>query len=218
MSWRRPQAVARQARHASGLLGRLIAAVMARETWVANQLAIEALEVGPGDSVLDVGCGHGRSLAALAARATGGRVVGVDPSELMVAIAIRRNRRLVRTGRVEVKLGQAERLPLEAASVDRALCVHTLYFWDDLDDPFGEIARVLRPGGRLALLFRERGAAGTEAFPADVYTFPTLEEVRNALVAVGFSVRSDGPAGGREGAPILLTAERRQADRDGCNQ
>jgi ubiquinone/menaquinone biosynthesis C-methylase UbiE len=209
VSWRRPHAIARQARHASGLLGRLIAAIMARETWAANRLAIEALGVAPGHGVLDVGCGHGRSLAELARRASGGHVIGVDPSELMVAMAIRRNRRGVRAGRIEVRVGRAERLPLDTASVDRVLCVHTLYFWEDLDDPFGEIARVLRPGGRLALLFRERGGAGTEAFPADVYRFPTLEEVGAALGAVGFSLLSAGPAGGQPDAPILVIAERR---------
>lgn len=211
MSWRRPHAIARQARHASGLFGRLIASIMARETWAANRLAIGALEVRPGHGVLDVGCGHGRSLAELARRAVGGRVIGVDPSELMVALAIRRNRRWVRASRVEVKVGRAERLPLETASVDRVLCVHTLYFWETLDDPFGEIARVLRPGGRLALLFRERGGAGTEAFPADVYTFPTVDEVRRALGAVGFSVTSAGPAGGEEDAPVLVVGERLQS-------
>lgn len=60
---------------------------MARETWSQNLRAMDALGIERGDHILNVGCGHGRSLMELAARAPRGRVVGVDPSELMVEIA-----------------------------------------------------------------------------------------------------------------------------------
>ncbi|NJM36345.1 MAG: methyltransferase domain-containing protein [Rhodomicrobium sp.] len=87
---RRPRFIAEQARHAKGALGRLIAFIMARETRAENIRAIEALAVTPRDHVLDIGSGPGRSIAELAARTPDGRVVGVDPSELMVEIAARR--------------------------------------------------------------------------------------------------------------------------------
>jgi SAM-dependent methyltransferase len=89
---RRPRFVAEQARNAQGLPGRLVAFVVARKTRGVNQRAIEALGINRIDHVLDLGCGHGRSLTELAARAAAGHVVGVDPSERMVKIASRRNR------------------------------------------------------------------------------------------------------------------------------
>jgi ubiquinone/menaquinone biosynthesis C-methylase UbiE len=208
---RRPRFIAAQARHAKGPLGRLVASIMARETWVENQRAIEALGITEGDRILDVGCGHGRSLATLAARAPKGRVTGVDPSALMVDIAVHRNRSLVKARRVDVTIAAVEALPFPDSSFDKALCVHVLYFWDSLDDSLREIARVLKPDGRLALVFRsaadERAVA---AFPKDIYQFPTETEVVSALTAAGFDIgRIDFGDASQRGRPILITGTRR---------
>ena len=73
---RRPRFIAEQARNAQGLLGRLVAFIMARETRGVNQRVIEALGINRIDHVLDLGCGHGHSLAELVARAPAGHVVG----------------------------------------------------------------------------------------------------------------------------------------------
>ena len=71
---RRPQFISEHARNARGILGRLIAFIMARETWSQNMRAMDALGIGQADQVLDVGCGHGRSLTEIVARAPGGAV------------------------------------------------------------------------------------------------------------------------------------------------
>ena len=147
---RRPVFIAQQARNAKGILGWIIASLMAHETWAQNRRAIDALGVARGDHVLDIGCGPGRSLATLANLAPEGRVVGADPSSLMAELAVRRNSTLVRARRVEIVMASATSLPFADAAFDKALCVHVLYFWNDLDRAFAEIARVLKPGGKLA--------------------------------------------------------------------
>lgn len=206
----RPHFIAEQARHAKGLLGWIIASIMARETWAANLRAIDALEVGERDHVLDVGCGHGRGLGALAARASKGLTVGADPSPLMAEIAVRRNRRLVKKGRVRVAVSGAEALPFADAAFDKVLCVHVVYFWADLDACLREIARVMKPGGRMALLFRtDADRAAVAAFPADVYRFPALKEMTLALAAAGFLVDAGVTTGDPAEGPVLLVAERR---------
>jgi SAM-dependent methyltransferase len=208
---RRPRFIAAQARHASGLLGRLIAFIMSRETWAENKRAIDALGIEESDHVLDIGCGHGRSLAALAARAQKGRIAGVDPSELMAEIAVQRNRELVKARRVVVATAGAEQLPFADAAFDKALCVHVVYFWEDLDAAFREIARVLKLGGRLALVFRTNDdEAAVRAFPADVYRFPSLTDVRSALMGAGFAVDRTDERGG--GLMLLITAKTRGHD------
>lgn len=205
---RRPRFIAEQARDARGPLGRLIAFIMARETWGENRRAIEALGVEQGDHVLDVGCGHGRGLATLAALAPKGRVVGADPSALMAEIAVQRNRKLVRAHRVDVVVAGADTLPFPDAAFDKAMCVHVVYFWTDLGVALTEVARVLKPGGKLALLFRtDADKAATQAFPADVYRFPTLQQIVCGLETAGFVV--DVPEAlveQQRTGPILLTA------------
>ena len=186
---RRPVFIAQQARNAKGVLGRIIASLMAHETWAQNRRAIDALGVARGDHVLDIGCGPARSLATLANLAPEGRVVGADPSSLMAELAVRRNSALVRARRVEIVMASAASLPFADAAFDKALCVHVLYFWNDLDRPFAEIARVLKPGGKLALLFRTSAdAKAAQAFPAEVYRFPSLTEVIAPLEAAGLAV------------------------------
>lgn len=204
---RRPPAIAEQARNAHGLLGRLVAFIMARETWGQNLRAIEALDIRDGDHVLDIGCGHGRSLAALAARAPGGRVVGADPSALMAEIAVARNRGLIRRRRVEVAVAGVEALPFESASFDRALCVHVIYFWKDLNLGLREIARVLKPGARLALILRTSAdTAAVSRFPAQVYSFRSLDEVLSALRAAG--LETEVADHGREPALVVVRKAR----------
>jgi ubiquinone/menaquinone biosynthesis C-methylase UbiE len=206
---RRPQFIAEQARNARGLLGRLIAFIMARETWSQNLRAMDALRINPSDRILDVGCGHGRGLAELAARTSKGKVVGVDPSELMIEIAAHRNAALIKAARVDVVLAAAESLPFPDGSFDKVICVHVLYFWKDLDASFREIARVLRPGGRLGLLFRTNANPQTVAsFPREIYLFPALADVRELLGQAGLDVEVAGDCASE---PAMLLAEKRRA-------
>ena len=210
---RRPVFIAEQARHARGWLGRLIAFVMAHETWAQNKSAIEALSITETDRVVDIGCGPGRSIGAIAALASKGQVVGIDPSELMVEIAIHRNRSRIKKGRAQIAIASASRLPFEDECFDKALCVHVVYFWNDLGAAFHEIARVLKPGGRLALLFRTNAdKKAVSAFPAEVYRFVAFADVIAAMEEAGFAVeKKDGLCREPIVTPLLLLAQKRGA-------
>lgn len=204
---RRPRFIAEQARHANGVLGRFIAFVMARETFADNQRAIESLHIEKGDRVLDVGCGHGRNLAAIACKASEGSVAETDPSDLMAQIAVQRNRALVKAKRVSIVIATAADLPFPNETFDKALCVHVIYFWKDVASSFREIARVMKPGATLALVFRtDADAAAVHAFPADVYSFRSLPEVTGALESVGFAVLLPGQGEKSQNLPVLLIA------------
>lgn len=204
---RRPRFIAAQARRAQGPLGRLIAFIMARETAEPNRRAIEALGVLPDDRILDVGCGPGIALTDLAAAAPAGHVAGVDPSPLMISVAQRRNKSLVRSGRVSVTEASATALPFPDQTFDKALCVHVIYFWDNLGPCLREIARVLKPGGRVALLFRSSDdPRSVQSFPTSIYRFRTQHEVEAALAAAGLAVKSPQPVDPQ--LPTLLVATR----------
>ena len=185
---RRPEFIARQSRCPSGLLGWLIAKVMAVETAPANVCALNLLELQATDHVLDVGCGHGRTVERAASTVAQGFVAGVDLSERMVRMACRRNRRHIEEGRVEIKKGDSARIPYPEHSFDKVCSVHTLYFWPDPLRHLREIHRVMKPGGRFVLGFgpKEDEQAAAQ-FPRSVYRFYTSEEVRSLLCQVGFT-------------------------------
>ncbi|MBI5490441.1 MAG: class I SAM-dependent methyltransferase, partial [Deltaproteobacteria bacterium] len=127
---------------------------------------LAAVHVGPADRLLDVAAGPGTS-SVLAAVETGCRVTALDLSEknLEHAAALARTRGVAE--RVDVRPADAERLPFPDESFDVVLCECAFCTFPDKTRAAAELARVLRPGGRLALsdmvLDRDR-------FPADLDT------------------------------------------------
>lgn len=108
-------------------------------------------EVRPGDVVLDLGCGAGfDSLLAASRVDPTGKVVGVDLTPEMVAKA-QANARLRGTANVDFRVGRAERLPLESASVDVVITNGVFNLCIDKTAVVAEIWRVLKPGGRLQM-------------------------------------------------------------------
>jgi len=110
------------------------------------------VSIGERDTILDVGCGGGRTLTKLAALATGGVVHGVDYSAESVAAARRNNRHLEATGRVVVQEASVTDLPFADDTFDLVTAVETHFWWSDIAAGIREIVRVLKPGGRLAII------------------------------------------------------------------
>jgi SAM-dependent methyltransferase len=204
---RRPEFIARQSRCPSGLLGKLILRIMAGETAPENAVALDLLDLRASDSALDIGFGHGRSLAELARRC-GGLVAGVDISPNAVATALRGFRALVERGSMEVRRADGETLPFADGRFDKALSIHTLYFWKNPERCLTEIARVIKPGGRFVLGFRPRSDTRAVAdLPASVYTFYDPPEVAALLDRAGF-VDVEMIVGARHRSVLLARATR----------
>jgi SAM-dependent methyltransferase len=112
---------------------------------------IEALALKPGETVLDLGSGGGLD-AFLAAQVVGpkGRVIGVDMTPQMLERA-RANADRSGLSNVEFRQGRLESLPLEDASVDAVTSNCVINLVPDKQAVFREVARVLRPGGRVAI-------------------------------------------------------------------
>ena len=130
-------------------LGSLPEEATASFAGVANPLAIAPLLAG--ETVLDIGCGAGTDLMLAARRiAPAGRALGVDMTASMREKA-RAAARAAGLPNVEVLAGDAESLPLPDESVDVVISNGVLNLAPDKDAAFAEVARVLRPGGRLQL-------------------------------------------------------------------
>jgi len=158
-----------------GAVGRfLIAPWLDRISRAMNRLALERLDLGPGETVLEVGFGGGALLRRL--RRRGARVSGVDVSPEMVA----------RARGFDVRLATAERLPFPSATFDKAVSVNSLYFWPDPAAALAELARVLRPGGRLVLCFEP--PEELRKWRGHVHGFRLMEvaQVRALIEGAGF--------------------------------
>ena len=155
--------IAAQLRRPGGALGRFVMTRMLNRG-NAQQIAgtLEVLDLQPGDDYLDLGFGGGASLRKAARVVTEGTLVGVDVSEDMVEVGKRRLRKLIRAGRLELALGDVAALPFEDDRFTKISTINTLYFWPAPAAGMAELARVLAPGGRLAVGFS--GAAKMERY------------------------------------------------------
>jgi SAM-dependent methyltransferase len=132
---------------------RAVEAVYATADIVEQRAAtLAALELRPGERVIDIGCGPGY-LANEMAAAVGqdGFVLGVDPSPSMLAIAGRRDK--VRgAARVKLEQGSANDLPSPDDSFDAAVSTQVYEYVEDMEGALAEVRRTLKPRGRLAIL------------------------------------------------------------------
>ncbi|MFI9612943.1 class I SAM-dependent methyltransferase [Streptomyces sp. NPDC052023] len=133
----------------SGPLGRIGGRLMARGNAAAERHAVALAAPAEQDVVLVIGPGPGVGLGAAAQRSA--HVVGVDPSDVMLAMARRRCAPLIRRGRLRLSPGTAARTGQPDASVDVVISVNNLQLWPDVPAALAELHRVLRPGGRLLL-------------------------------------------------------------------
>jgi SAM-dependent methyltransferase len=122
-------------------------AIAQRQLWAVGERVVRRIDVRPGEEVLDVACGTGN--AAIRAAEAGGTVVGLDLTpELFEA-----GRRLAADAGVEVEWvqGDAEELPFADETFDVVLSTFGAMFAPRHEVTAHELARVLRPGGRMAL-------------------------------------------------------------------
>jgi SAM-dependent methyltransferase len=143
-------------------------------------------------TILDVGCGGGRTIDRLASIATKGKVFGVDYSEESVATARETNARWIEQGRVDIQLGTVSRLPFADGTFDLVTAVETHYYWPDLPRDVREVFRVLKPSGTFAIIAEAyRGRRNDWLFRPTMTlilraAYLTPDEHRHLLVDAGF--------------------------------
>lgn len=178
----------RQLARPEGPWGVLTGRLMVHLNAAPYRAAIAALGPYPDHRVLEIGFGPGAGLAELARRATRGHVFGLEGSQAMIELAAARNRTALETGRMTLTAGDLRYLPWADASFDRVLGVNVAYFFDPAGGAMGEIARVLRPGGRAVLYVTDR--ATMERWPfAGPQTHVTYDAdaLRDLMTTGGFA-------------------------------
>jgi SAM-dependent methyltransferase len=172
--------------------------------------------------VIDLGCGPAMLLVELRGLMPAATLVGVDPSKDMLGLA----RQVAGEGPAapafEVREGRAEAIPADDGAVDLVACRNVLHEWDDTARGFGEVARVLRPGGRLVIMDFDGGyprwklrsiagltrvLAGRDAARGIIRPFEdalTEDQVHAFCQGAGLAVLSSR----RKGRSLFVVAER----------
>ena len=144
--------LAKQLGRPEGLRGRVVGRGLNKGNRAAVTAAVEASGVGPGQVAADIGFGGGVGLQLLLDRVgPDGHVHGVELSDTMLRQARRRYAAECAAGRLTLQPGTLGDLPLEDASLDGLVTANTVYFVEDLERAFAEIARVLRPTGHAVI-------------------------------------------------------------------
>jgi SAM-dependent methyltransferase len=165
----------------------------------AAETVVDHLGPRPDEVVLDLGCGTGNATMIAAGR--GARVIGVDPSPRLLEIA--RGNAAAAGLEAEFVIGSAASVPVPADSADAVISVFGVIFAPDAAAAAAEIARVLRPGGRIALSawLPEGGLNDTARLRADLvagvrdevpssvpFSWHDPEALRELLAPHGFSI------------------------------
>ena len=133
-------------------IGRMYASIMNRSHTTLTSWGLEHVTIGKSDTILDVGCGGGRTVQRLATIAPDGKVFGIDYSADSVAVARSTNKDLISAGRVDVQRASVSQLPFADGTFDLVTAVETQYYWPDPVNDLREILRVLKPGGSLVTI------------------------------------------------------------------
>ena len=134
-----------------GSLGRAMLCFMNYTHAPLTNWGLKLVNVQDGWTMLDVGCGGGFTIRRLLKRSKDAQVYGIDISEESVTKARQVNAEVL-DKQVYVTQGSAEQLPYNDEMFDLVTAVETVYFWPNLPDCLQEVRRVLKPGGKFAIM------------------------------------------------------------------
>ena len=132
-------------RKPQGKLGNIQLKSMNKEHTPVSLWGLKHLNIKSDDFILDIGCGGGINVKRMAANAK--KVYGIDYSIESVKLSREVNEKLINEGKVEILEGNVVELPFNDNTFDIITAFETVYFWPDIEKCFGEVKRVLKPGG-----------------------------------------------------------------------
>lgn len=143
-------------RKPKGKLGNIQLKSMNKEHTPVSLWGLKHLDIKEDDIILDVGCGGGINIKRMAEKAK--KVYGVDYSIESVKLSREVNRQGIYDGKVEVMNGNVQKLPFDDETFDIVTAFETIYFWPDIEKCFGEVKRVLKPGGVFLIGMESNGS------------------------------------------------------------
>ena len=169
-----------------GSLGRVMLSFMNYTHAPLTNWGLKLVDVQDGWTMLDVGCGGGFTIRRLLKRSQDAQVYGIDISEESVAKAKKVNAKVL-DKQVFVTQGSAEKLPYEDGKFDLVTAVETVYFWPNLPGCLQEVHRVLKSGGRFAILVEVVDSDSMWTNVVEGMTAYSPEDLKKLLDEAGFT-------------------------------
>lgn len=174
------QRLIEQAKKPNGFVGSAMLRIMNFAHSGMNTWLIKHGDVYDGDTVLDIGCGGGKTLQILSNINPSGKVYGIDFSEQAVRDSIKTNKMDVANGKVIVKQASVSNIPYPNQFFDAITAFQTHYFWPDLANDVKEVFRVLKHGGKFIII--------SELYKINYHmkAYKTKSEIEQLYESIGF--------------------------------
>lgn len=156
--------------------------------------------------VLDVGCGGGKNLQRILNHSKSINAIGIDISPTSVKTSVRKNRRAIKSGRLQVVQGSVEALPFASNLFDLVTAVESVHYWE-IEKGLSEVYRTLKKGGQFLIVNETQTSDGLGAYLAEVgFKVYTKQQLESYLKKAGFSkIRTDVNENGKW---IAIVAEK----------
>jgi cyclopropane fatty-acyl-phospholipid synthase-like methyltransferase len=179
--------IASQFKKPSGLLGIFTSNLMIKNNQKNYDRLIKELDLQPQDKLLEIGYGPGMGICMIAERCSTCTVHGIDFSKLMYKRASKYNKTFIDAGRVKLQQVDFLKAPVLQNDYDKIFCLNVVYFWKELKVPFEKVFSFLKTGGAFHMYMADIATLREKRAPDSVFNQYAIEEVAEALKAVGFT-------------------------------
>lgn len=176
-----------QLRKPSGFFGKIVSAMMIKWNRNCYERLIGDLKIEPNDKLLEIGYGPGIGINLILNSYDSCSIFGIDYAELMYQKATKRNKQFVNSNRAKLMFGDFLETEIDIRDFDKVFCLNVVYFWDNLQKPFGKVNSLLKDNGLFCIYMDSKEDLSKVTFATDdIFNKYTIEQVQDALRLVGF--------------------------------
>lgn len=170
-----------QSKNPSGFVGAVMTKIWNLTFEKMTNWAIGKVNIEEDDYILDVGCGGGKTIYDVVYKINNGKVYGIDISSESVSTSIKKNKKNIEAGKVEILEADVATLPFNDNYFNKITAIQTHIYWDQLEKGFEEIYRTLKRDGEFLLVCEK------DKIEYHMTAYKENDEMEALLYRTGFS-------------------------------